>query len=83
MEQFPIGVYQIIITSFLLNDLVIRYGMSFIPTQKSTLEVMLNKVRILLKEGRIIIDPKCEFLIGNLKFGVWAKTKRVWKKYKI
>lgn len=60
----------------LVNDLGIKHNMHFIPTSKSTLDAMINKVRIMVKEGRIVVDPKCEYLIANLKYGVWDKKGR-------
>ena len=33
---------------------------------------MVNEVRVWVNSGRVIIHPRCKFLIGNLEKGVWA-----------
>jgi hypothetical protein len=45
------------------------------PTNKDTLEAMINEVRILVQNKRIVISPKCVKLIGCLKYGVWNTKK--------
>ena len=32
---------------------------------------MVNKIRVWMGEGRILVDPKCKELIGCLESGIW------------
>jgi hypothetical protein len=60
----------------LIADLSYLHNLTFIPTTKESLEAMINELRILVQNGRVIIDPKCTQLIGCLKFGVWDKHRK-------
>lgn len=60
----------------LLQDLAILHRMSFISTDKDKLETMINETRMLIDQGRVEVDPKCEQLIGCLKYGVWDSKKK-------
>lgn len=60
----------------LLNDLSIDYGKHFSPTNKESLAAMVNELRLWVQAGRIQIHPKCEQLIGCLKYGVYQDVKR-------
>lgn len=59
----------------LLNDLS-TMGENFFGTDKGSLEEMVNKVREMAKNGRIIVHPRCKYLSGCLEFGVWKKNRR-------
>lgn len=59
----------------LIQDLSTLHDLSFAPTNKDTLEAMINEVRLMVQSGRIIINPKCRLTAGSLKYGVWD-TKR-------
>lgn len=59
----------------LLQDLTTLHGLTFMPTNKDTLEAMINELRLLVQAGRIVISPKCKLTAGSLKYGVWD-TKR-------
>ena len=63
-------------TPSLLQDFNLRHKLYFSPVESKTyLDVMVSDVRELVKEGRILISPKCAQVIGCLKNGVWTKTK--------
>ena len=63
-------------TPSLLQDFNLRHNLYFYPVESKTfLDVMVSDVRELVKEGRIIVDPKCVQTIGCLRNGVWTKTK--------
>jgi hypothetical protein len=63
-------------TPSLLQDFNLRHHLYFSPVESKTyLDVMVSDVRELVKEGRIIISPKCIQTIGCLRNGVWTKTK--------
>lgn len=60
----------------LLQDFSYLHNLTFIATNKDTLEAMINEVRLLVQSGRIIINPKCLQLLGCLKYGVWDTKKK-------
>lgn len=60
----------------LLQDLGMLHGVHFSPTNKDTLEAMVNNLRLWVSSGRIIVDPKCEQLVGCLKYGVWNDDRK-------
>lgn len=56
----------------LINEINKYVGMSFIPVQKAhTLEAMLQEFRILVMQGKIVVDPRCQLLIHCLENGIW------------
>lgn len=59
----------------LIQDLYRLHGLSFHPTKKDHAEAALNDMRILIKEEKIIINPRCETLIFHLETGLWNKNK--------
>lgn len=59
----------------LLNDLGALHGLHFRATDKDELPAMINEVRLLVKQGRLIVHPRCKMLIGCLKYGVYNSTK--------
>lgn len=58
-----------------LNDLQVTHDVNFSPTNKDSLQAMVNEVRLWVNQGRIIVNPKCKQLLGCLEYGVWT-TKR-------
>lgn len=63
-------------TPSLLQDFTLRHGLYFYPVESKTyLDVMVSDVRELVREGRVIVSPKCQQLVGCLRNGVWTKTK--------
>lgn len=67
----------------LLADLSTLHNVQFQATSKISLEAMVNELRILVGEGRIIIDPKCVNTIGCLKFGIWDKNRSMFARSKV
>ena len=59
----------------LLNDLVSKHGISFLPTLKDNKEAALNNLRLLLKSGKVIINPRCVTLISHLQNATWNKRR--------
>lgn len=59
----------------LLNDLATKHGITFVPTLKDNADAALNNMRMLLKAGRIIINPKCKTLIHHLQSATWNKAR--------
>lgn len=60
----------------LLNDLRALHNLYFRPTDKGSLEEMVNEVRIWVNAGRVVISPKCEQLRGCLAYGVWNNQRK-------
>ncbi len=64
----------------LLQDLSVKHGLTFMPTDKDNFEAALNNMRILIKTKKIIIDPKCVTLIRHLKGAIWNKQRNNFKR---
>src|SRR6478672_2229502 len=60
----------------LLQDLSLLHGLHFVPTDKGRLDEMVNTVKIRVRDGGIIVHPRCKQTIGSLKYGVWDKNRR-------
>ena len=63
-----------------INDLEVLHKMTFLPTAKDDATAALNNMRIMLKEGRIIINPKCKTLILHLKNATWTKSRKTYER---
>lgn len=59
----------------LLQDMSSLHSMHFQATTKDTLDAMINEVRTLVQQGRIVVEPKCVQLLGCLKYGVFNKKR--------
>jgi hypothetical protein len=60
----------------LMQDISSIHNLTFISTDKDSLEAMINEVRLLAQAGRLIIHPRCKKLIGCLRYGVWDNKKK-------
>lgn len=58
-----------------INDLAVNYGMDWMPTDKHKKEEWLNKVRIMISEERILINPRCKHTISHMENATWNKTR--------
>lgn len=67
----------------LLQDLSYLHGVHFTPTDKGTLEEMINALRMMVNRGQIIIHPRCKHLKGCLKYGVWNAKRTQFAKSKV
>lgn len=67
----------------LLQDLSHLHALHYAPTQKDTLEAMVNNMRLWVGAGKIIVSPRCEQLIGSLKYGVWDNARQEWEESKV
>lgn len=59
----------------LLNDLSVLHNLYFRATDKDELPAMINEVRLLVKQGRLLVHPRCKMLIGCLKYGIYNSNK--------
>ncbi len=66
----------------IIQDLSVTYRLPFIPTNKEYLEEMVNKVRVWVAQGKIVVNPKCVMLIGCLQNGIWTKNRDKFEKSK-
>lgn len=57
-----------------IGDLYSLHGLSFIPTKKDDADMALNNVRILMRQQRIVIHPRCKTLINHIKYATWTKN---------
>lgn len=67
----------------LILDLTHLHNLSFMETDKESLEAMVNHVRILIDEGRIRVNPRCKMLLGCLKYGVWDEKRKEFGRSKV
>lgn len=58
----------------LIADLNEIHELSFHGVQKSSLDQMVNNLRILVEEERLHIHPRCTKLISHLEKGTWKNT---------
>lgn len=66
----------------LINDLSSLHNVFFMQTDKEALEAMVNAVRELVAQGRLIVHPRCKRLIGCLKYGIWDERRRQFERSK-
>lgn len=59
---------------FLINDLYQEHGLHFVATAKDDKIAQINKVRMMIAQGNIIINPKCKNLIYHLQTARWKKS---------
>jgi hypothetical protein len=67
----------------LLQDLSFLHKLHFVPTDKGTLEEMINTLRLMVSKGQIIVHPRCKQLRGCLKYGVWDKNRQKFAQSKV
>lgn len=67
----------------LVNDLNLKYGMPFMTTDKSKLVYMVNKVRVMFRQNRIEINPRCLKLLGSLRVAIWNERRTEFERSEI
>jgi hypothetical protein len=67
----------------LIQDLSITYGIPFVGTTKTDLDAMVNKVRVLVGAGKLIVHPRCTNLTGCLQNGHWNKARNQFDRSKL
>lgn len=60
----------------LLADLGLQHGIHFAPTSKDQLSAMVNELRLWVQSGRLRVSPKCQHLLGCLRYGVWDDQRK-------
>lgn len=66
----------------LIQDLSSLHNCYFMETDKESLEAMVNEVRLLVNEGRLIVHPRCVRTRGALKYGIWDEKRRQFERSK-
>ena len=59
----------------LLNELQLNHGILFLPARKDGLDAALNHTRMIIKQKRLIIHPRCTTLINHLEAGIWNRSR--------
>jgi hypothetical protein len=59
----------------LINDLHREHGLYFQPTDKHNKDAHIGKVRNMIQNNQLIINPRCKTLISHMKNATWDKKK--------
>jgi hypothetical protein len=59
----------------LLNDLSSKHQLTFLKANKDDADAALNNLRLLLKNEKVIINPRCVGLIHELENTIWNKNR--------
>ena len=59
----------------LINDMLTEHNLHFIPTAKDNKELQINKVRMMLSQGQILIHPRCKTLLYHIKTAKWHRVQ--------
>jgi len=65
----------------LINDLQVLHGLTINPTAKDDSVAALNNMKILLRQERVIINPRCKTLINHLEFATWNKKQTSYARF--
>ncbi len=58
------------------NELAQLHGVTYLPTEKTEKRWHVNELRILIKQGRLKVHPRCRNLDRHLKQTVWANHRQ-------
>jgi hypothetical protein len=64
----------------MIRDLHELNGIAFIPTAKDDKKWQVNNLRVMLKSGEVLVNPRCTNLDRHLRQTVWKNERR--KDYK-
>jgi hypothetical protein len=59
----------------LARDLHQLHGISFLPTAKDDKVLQVNALRVLVRQGRLLVNPRCKNLIRHLRKTLWKDAK--------
>lgn len=62
----------------LIQDLAGIHKLPFMPARKDDLIAMVNQARLWVSSGRVRVHPRCKYLLGCLKNGVWNNNRDDW-----
>jgi hypothetical protein len=49
---------------------------------KENLDAMVNQMRLFISGGRLVVHPRCQYLLLCLEGGLWEEKKRMWSHHK-
>ncbi len=58
------------------TDLAQLHGITYLPTQKTDKRWYVNEFRVLVREGRVKIHPRCRNLDRHLRQTIWANHRQ-------
>jgi hypothetical protein len=64
----------------IIIDLQRLHGMSIRPVVKDTLPAMVNYIRVIVKQGRLVISDKCPNIVRHMRSALWDKNREVWRR---
>lgn len=64
----------------IINDLQLDYGLFFMATEKHNKLDYMQRLREMVQNRQIIINPKCKTLISHMKSASWDKQKKDFKR---
>lgn len=59
-----------------IQDIGSEFNLHFQPTTKESLAAMISAVRLMVQDGRVLVNPRCNELIGCLQYGVFSDSSR-------
>lgn len=62
----------------LIQDLAGIHKLPFMPARKDDLIAMVNQARLWVSAGRVRVHPRCKYLIGCLRNGIWNDNRDDW-----
>lgn len=60
----------------LVNDFVHLHRIGMSAVEKTSLEAMVNSMKIMVGCNQVKVHPRCDFLINTLEQGVWADNEQ-------
>jgi len=57
------------------SDLNVTYNLPFTSVTKTELHAMVNRLNVMVDNGRVLVNPRCKLLIQTLKNGIWDKNR--------
>lgn len=51
------------------------HNLFFMPTAKDNKEAAISKVRLLIQQEKLVINPRCTHLINHLKYATWNSKR--------
>jgi hypothetical protein len=66
----------------LLNDLYRLHQLAFIATKKDNKEAQINELKMLIKQNKIVINPRCKTLLYHLRAARWNKKRNDFERLK-
>lgn len=63
-----------------LADLHQKHGITFLPTRKDEKHLAADALDILVRQGRLVINPRCKRLVTQLYSTVWNKQRTQWER---